>query len=122
MVTLQLEAILIIALFVATSGLAVSRLFARLERPYLFSFSGSHVHLVVMRVAVYVLAAVSSVGVCVTLFLTLPNFAALAIFFAYEAIVLDICSQRVEYVYLPVTAPARSAVRSSGHGTVTRAF
>ncbi len=122
MVALQLDAILIIALFVATSGLAISRLFARLERPYLFSFSGSHGHLVVMRVAVYVLAAVSSVGVCVILFLTVPNFAAMAIFFAYEAIVLDICSQRIVYLHRPETAPARSVVRSSGHGTVTRAF
>ncbi len=121
MLALQPNAILIIALFVATTGLAMSRLFARLDRSFLFSFSGSRTRLLVLRAAVYISAALSSVGVCGILFLTLPSFAAMAIFFAFEAIMLDVCSQRIEYVRLPEPVLVRSTAPAAQRGTVTGA-
>lgn len=114
MLALQINAIVIIALFVATSGLAISRLFVRLDRSFLFSFSGNRTRLVVLRAVVYALAALSSIGVCGILFLTLPSFAAMAIFFAFEAIMLDICSQRIAYVPLPEPMLVRSAAPQRG--------
>jgi hypothetical protein len=107
---------------VATSGLAISRLFARLERSFLFSFTGSRARLIGLRLAVYVTAALTSVGVCGILFLALPGFVAMATFFAFEAIILDVCSQRIEYVRAPESALARHAACASQHGTVTGAF
>ncbi len=122
MFALQLDAILMIALFVATSGLAISRIFERLDRSVLFTFTGKRSRLVLLRVAVFTSAALSSVGVCGILFLTLPSFAALAIFFAFEAIVLDICTQRVEYVREPEPVLARSSARTPHQGTMTGAY
>ena len=122
MLALRLDAILIIALFVATAGLAVTRLFIRLDRPYLFSFTGSRTRLVVLRGVVWVTASLSSVGVCGLLIMALPNFAALVIFFAVEAIMLDICSQRIEFVRCTEPLPARNPARAARHGTVSGAL
>lgn len=122
MVALQLDAILMIALFVATAGLAISRLFVRLDRPYLFRFTGNRIRLFTLRFVMYVSAALASIGVCCILLVTLPLFPALAIFFAFEAIVLDICSQRIDYVRVSEISLARSTARASQRGTVTGAF
>ncbi len=119
MLALRLDAILIIALFVATSGLAITRLFIRLDRPYLFSFTGSRTRLVILRGVVWVTASLTSVGVCGLLLLALPDFAAVVIFFAFEAIMLDVCSQRIEFVRCSEPLPVRSPARSSRHGTVS---
>jgi len=122
MFALKLDVILIIALFVATSGLAISRLFDRLDRSVLFTFTGSRARLVLLRIAIFFSAAMSSVGVCGILLMTLPGFAALAIFFAFEAIVLDICTQRVEYVRQPEPVMVLSSPRTTPHGTMTGAY
>ena len=122
MLALQMDVILIIALFVATSGLAITRLFIHLDRPYLFSFTGGRTRLRVLRMVVWVTAAFSSVGVCGLLLMVLPNFASLAIFFAFEAVMLDICSQRIEFVLLPDQAPVRRAAHASRQGTVSGAL
>jgi hypothetical protein len=113
MLALRLDAILVIALFVAASGLAITRLFITLDRPYLFSFTGSKGRLFVLRTVVWVTAALSSIGVCGLLLMTLPDFPALVIFFAFEAIMLDICSQRIVFVRLDEPLAARSAARAS---------
>jgi hypothetical protein len=109
----RLDAILIIALFVAASGLAITRLFITLDRPYLFSFTGSKGRLFALRAVVWVTAALSSVGVCGLLLMGLPDFPALVIFFAFEAIMLDICSQRIEFVRAVEPLAARSAAPAS---------
>ncbi|MGA7669293.1 MAG: hypothetical protein WBW04_02660 [Nitrolancea sp.] len=122
MFALQLDAILMIALIVVTAGLAISRLFDRLDRSVLFTFTGGRSRLLVLRIAVFSLATLSSIGVCGILFLTLPSFVALAIFFAFEAIVLDICTQRVEFVREMEPVLARSAARTPPQGTMTGAY
>ncbi len=121
MLALQLDAILIIALFVATAGIAVSRFFSNLDRPYLFTFSGSRIRLRVLKTVISVSAGLSSVGVCIILLVALPRDPALAIFFAFEAIMLDVCTQRIEYLQVETT-PVRSTARATHHGTVTGAL
>ncbi len=122
MFALNLDAILMIALFVVTSGLAMSRVFERLDRSVLFTFTGGRSRLLLLRIAVFTLATLSSVGIGGIVFMTLPSFAALAIFFAFEAIILDICTQRVEYVREPEPVLARSSARTTHQGTMTGAY
>ncbi|HVB63992.1 MAG TPA: hypothetical protein VNE17_04615 [Nitrolancea sp.] len=97
MSSIRLDAILMIVLFVATSGFAMSQLFERLDRSYLFTILGSRTRLLTARIGIWGVAIVASLAIWSILVVALPGFAALAIFFAFEAIVLDICTQRIQY-------------------------
>jgi len=97
---IQLDAILMIGLFVATSGFAIAQVFEQLKRPYLFTIFGSRTRLLAARGGVWSMAILVSVLAWSVLFAVLPGFTALALFFAFEAIVLDICSQRIQFVRL----------------------
>ena len=113
MSSIRLDAILMIVLFVATSGFAMSQFFEHLHRPYLFTIFGSRTRLLTARIGVWCVAIVASLVIWSILYMALPGFAALAIFFAFEAIVLDICTQRVHYELVAevVLSPASSASR-----------
>jgi hypothetical protein len=115
MSSIRLDAILMIVLFVVTSGFAMSQLFERLDRPYLFTIFGSRARLLIARIGVWCVAIVASLAIWSILFMALPGFAALAIFFAFEAILLDICTQRVQYEHLPEVAlcPVNSVSRQT---------
>lgn len=101
MSSIRIDMILMVVLFVAIAGFAMAQIFEQLNRPYLISFSGSRLRLMTARLAVWSMAILVSLGVGGALFAVLPELAALPIFFAFEAIVLDICTQRVQYERLP---------------------
>lgn len=101
MSNIRIDTILMVVLFVVTSGFAMSQIFEQLKRPYLITFSGSRMRLLTARMAVWSMAILVSFGFGGILFVVLPGFAALPIFFAFEAIVLDLCTQRVQYERLP---------------------
>lgn len=122
MIALQLDAILFIALVVATVGLAIARVFARLDRSILITFTGSRGRLILIRLTLYFSAALASIGVCGMLFLILPGFIAMGTFFGFEAVVLDICSQRIEFVREAGTVLVRTPVRTSRHSPMTGAY
>lgn len=122
MIALQLDAILFIALVIATVGLAVTRVFAHLDRSVLITFTGSRGRLILIRLTLYFSAALASIGVCGMLFLILPGFIAMGTFFGFEAVVLDICSQRIEFVREPDMVLVRTPIRSSRQRPMTGAF
>ena len=97
MSNIRLDTILMVVLFVATSGFAMAQIFDHLERSYLFIISGSRTRLLAARVGVWGIAILVSLGIWGILFMVLPWFAALALFFGFEAIVLDVCTQRIQY-------------------------
>lgn len=118
MSNIQLNTILMVVLFVATAGFGMAQLFEQLKRPHLFTISGSRTRLMTARVGVWVLAILASLGIWSILFMMLPGFAALAIFFGFEAIMLDICTQRIQYELLHEIklSPASTVVRQTANG------
>lgn len=101
MSNIRIDTVLMVVLFVVISGFAISQIFELLKRPYLITFAGSRMRLVIARMAVWSMAILVSLGVGGVLFVMLPGVAALPIFFAFEAIVLDLCTQRIQYERLP---------------------
>jgi hypothetical protein len=101
MSNIRIDTVLMVVLFVVTSGFAISQIFDQLNRPYLITFSGSRMRLLIARMAVWSMAVLVSLGFGGILFAVLPGVVALPIFFAFEAIALDICTQRVQYERLP---------------------
>jgi hypothetical protein len=115
MLILNLSSMLNIALCVATAGLAVARLFERLGRPYLLTISGTRTRLLGARVLVWSLVGFTSLVVWTILFAFVPLAIVLAIFFGLEAILLDICAQRVSFRLHPYRpSMARQTARSAG--------
>ena len=49
MSNIRIDTILMVVLFVVTSGFAMSQIFEQLKRPYLITFSGSRMRLVTAR-------------------------------------------------------------------------
>jgi len=101
MSNIRIDTVLMVVLFVVTSGFAMSQIFEQLKRPYLVMISGSRMRLVTARLAVWSMAILVSLGFGGILFVVLPGFASLPIFFAFEAVVLDLCTQRVQYQQFP---------------------
>lgn len=101
MSNIRIDTVLMVVLFVATAGFAMSQIFEQLKRPYLIAISGSRARLLIAQIAVWSMAILVSLAFGGILFVVLPGVAALPIFFAFEAVVLDICTQRVQYVRLP---------------------
>jgi hypothetical protein len=115
MSNIRIDTVLMVVLFVVTSGFAMSQIFEQLKRQYLVTISGSRMRLFTARLAVWSMAILVSLGVAGVLFAVLPGFAALPIFFAFESVVLDLCTQRVQYVRLPELelSPIQPKVRSA---------
>ena len=110
---LTLGTFLIISLCVATAGAVIARLFQRADRRHLFVVYGSPRRLIGARIGVWLAGLLSSVLVWLALSLTLPSTIALGVFFGFEAVVLDICGQRVAYVTeRPINAGSSAPVPS----------
>jgi hypothetical protein len=103
---LSLKALLVIASSVLAWGVAISWFIERRGKPYLFTISGDRVILVLARILTWSVAIGLGVIAWVTLSWMLPGIVALALFFGLEAGALDICGQRIRFVYVPRPAPA----------------
>lgn len=99
---LSLNSLLIVVLCVATAGLGISRVFQWINRPYLLTVSGPPARLVAARALVWLSAAFVSLVSSVVLFSVLPLAIAMAIFFGLEAVMLDICGQRIHFQLQPM--------------------
>lgn len=93
-----LTALLIIGLCIVTAGLAMSQAFRHFDRSYLLTVSGTRARLVGARGLIWLVAIVVSVVAWTVLSALLPGTVALAIFFAFEGIILDIIGQRIQYI------------------------
>lgn len=106
---LSLKALLVIASSVLAWGVATSWLVERRGKPYLFTISGDRLILALARVLTWGAAIGLGIVAWMTLSWILPSLVALAIFFGLEAGALDICGQRIRFVYVPRPAPAPSS-------------
>ena len=102
----SLKALLVIASSVLAWGVAISWLVERRGTPYLFTISGDRLLLVLARILTWGAAIALGVVAWMTLSWVLPSIVALAIFFGLEAGALDICGQRIRFVYEPRPTPA----------------
>lgn len=98
--SLTLEAVLAIGLAVGVCGTVFSILLDR-RGPYLLTVTGARAALRVARVVIWSLAALASVAAWLALSGAMPSVMALALFFALEAGLLDICVNRVQFVAVP---------------------
>lgn len=105
---LSVKAILIIAISVLAWGVLISLLLDRVKQPYLLTISGDRHSLILARAAIWLSVIGLGVAAWFALLWVMPSMVALAIFFGFEAGALDICGQRIRYVYVPNTAPRMS--------------
>ncbi|HET7034150.1 MAG TPA: hypothetical protein VFI42_00560 [Thermomicrobiaceae bacterium] len=110
---LDLDVLLIIVLCVVTCGLAVSVLCDTLGRPYLVTVRGTRLRLAMARLLSWLGAAASGLLGWVVLIHLFPELLALAAFFGFEAVLLDVCAQRILYVpaSVPLPLPLRNRSR-----------
>jgi hypothetical protein len=108
---MSLEGIVIIALVVAAVGATVAHLFRGARSPYLITFTGSRAELIVYGVVMWLLAIGIGLAVLVIISLFASPMVGLAIFFGIEAVALDICANRAQYVRQSSPPVERARVR-----------
>lgn len=100
---LHLDALIVLGLVIATCGLGVSQLCGALGRPHLLVVRGTHSRLRHLRVASWGSALAGSLAGWYLLVHLLSGLLGLVTFFGLEAIVLELCAQRILFLPLPQT-------------------
>ncbi len=85
-----------------------------MPRPYLLTVSGSRARLWAARALVWLSAVLVSAVTSLLLFSVLPLAIAMALFFGLEAVVLDICGQRIRFHLLPVAQRISARLTARG--------
>ena len=103
---LTLEVLLAIALVVGVCSIVLSSVLDR-RGPYLLTVSGARNGVLLARVVLWSLAVLAGVAAWFAVSWAMPSVVAVALFFALEAGLLDICTNRVEFVYSVATTDRR---------------
>jgi hypothetical protein len=112
---ISLEGMLIIAMVIAVVGTAIAQLFRNASSPYLITITGTRPELFVYGASLWIVAVGTGIAALLIVSSLTSSIIGLAIFFGIEAVALDICAHRTQYVRTSSTdmRPARVYLRRS---------
>jgi hypothetical protein len=109
MVTLQ--GIVLIVLVVAAVGAVMTHVFRDADSPYLITITGSRAELVLFGALLWVIAFGVGFATLLIVATLVSPLIGIALFFGVEAVALDICAHRTNYVRLSSPAVEHARVR-----------
>jgi hypothetical protein len=107
MVTLQ--GMVVIVLVVAAVGTAIAHVFRNADSPYLITITGTRMELALFGALLWIVAFGLGIATLLIVSSLLSPMIGIALFFGVEAVALDICAHRTNYVRIssPVVEHAR---------------
>jgi hypothetical protein len=104
---MALETLLIITVVVAAFGTLSTQLMRRSGSPYLVTITGTRGQLIVAGALIWTAAIAIGLATLLVVSAFMSSIVALAIFFGIEAIALDVCAHRTQYVRVDASRPGR---------------
>ncbi len=110
---MTIEAIVLITLVVGALGAITTQLFRHTASPYLITVTGTRGQIFTAGAMIWIGAIVLGLAAMFLLSAVASNLVGLAIFFGIEAVALDICANRTQYVRVERSASNRATVSAA---------